>query len=88
MEFYYAELNEQKICTGIKQVASEMTEINIVPIDTYDISLLGQRYNNGTWDSVEISPEPLLVTLTETEQAILDTAINIEYLVSITELKI
>ena len=49
-----------------------------------NLNVLGKRYVDGEWVEVPI-PEP---PLSETEQAILDTAINVDYLVCMKELEI
>lgn len=49
-----------------------------------NVDRLGKKYENGEWVEVPI-PEP---PISETEQAILDTAINIDYLVCMKELEI
>ena len=54
----YAQINEENICTVISDTESaEAVKPNLIPIDTYDVSLLGKRYNNGIWEDVE-QPEP------------------------------
>lgn len=85
--FYHAEINKDSICFAVGASPNKVLGDNIVELQTYNESLLGQRYNNGTWEPVEI-PELPPTPLTETEQAILDTAVNVEYLVTINELKI
>lgn len=56
----YAQINEENICTVISDTGSaEAVRPNLIPIDTYDTSLLGKRYNNGIWEAVpELEPEP------------------------------
>ena len=54
----YAQINEENICTVISDTGSaEAVRPNLIPIDTYDTSLLGKRYNNGIWEAVP-EPEP------------------------------
>ena len=57
----YAQINEENICTVISDTGSaEAVRPNLIPIDTYDTSLLGKRYNNGIWEVVpELEPEPI-----------------------------
>ena len=57
----YAQINEENICTVISDTGSaEAVRPNLIPIDTYDTSLLGKRYNNGIWEAVpELEPEPI-----------------------------
>ena len=75
----YAVLNEANICVAMssrKDVYDNFAETNV--------DRLGKKYENGEWIEVPI-PEP---PLSETEQAILDTAINVDYLVCMKELEI
>lgn len=54
----YAQINEENICTVISNMGNyEVSKLNLIPIDTFDTSLLGKRYNNGVWEEVE-QPEP------------------------------
>lgn len=54
----YAQINEENICTVISDMGNyEVSKRNLIPIDTFDTSLLGKRYNNGVWEEVE-QPEP------------------------------
>ncbi|WP_418206027.1 hypothetical protein [Anaerotignum faecicola] len=74
----YAVLNEANICVAMssrKDVYDNFVETNL--------NVLGKRYVDGDWMDVQSEP-----TLTETEQAILDTAINVDYLVCMKELEI
>ena len=75
----YAVLNEANICVAMssrKDVYDNFVETNV--------DRLGKKYENGEWIEVPI-PEP---PLSETEQAVLDTAINVDYLVCMKELEI
>ena len=75
----YAVLNEANICVAMssrKDVYDNFVETNV--------DRLGKKYENGEWIEVPI-PEP---PLSETEQAILDTTINVDYLVCMKELEI
>ena len=74
----YAVLDEANICVAMssrKDVYDNFVETNL--------NVLGKRYVDGDWMDVQSEP-----TLTETEQAILETAINVDYLVCMKELEI
>ncbi|MCQ4935044.1 hypothetical protein [Anaerotignum propionicum] len=64
--FNYAQLNEENICIGISQLSGEVNVPNMILLDSYDISLLGKKYNNDQWEDIE-HPEQLLEP-TETER--------------------
>ena len=75
----YAILNEKNICVMLSSTKDGYTNF----VET-NLNVLGKRYVDGEWVEVPI-PEP---PLSETEQAILDTAINVDYLVCMKELEI
>ena len=63
--FYYAEINESNVCIAILDTPTEITDNpKMILTDTYDMSILGKKYNNGVWETVETSTE---YTPTETE---------------------
>ena len=75
----YAILNEENVCVILSSTKDGYTNF----VET-NLNVLGKRYVDGEW--VEFpTPEP---PLSETEQAILDTAINVDYLVCMKELEI
>ncbi len=48
--FYYAQIDEGSICIGVSQLSGVVTADNMILLETYDVSLLGKRYNNGAWE--------------------------------------
>lgn len=81
---FYAQMNENNICTAISNLAGEVQDIRLIPIGFMDVELIGKKYENGEWVEVPMQEPPL----SETEQAILGTAINVDYLVCMKELEI
>jgi len=57
MSFYYAQINEAGICFAVSELAGEVIADNMVQLESYDTSLLGKRYVNGTWLEVETETE-------------------------------
>jgi len=55
--FYYAQLDENNICIGVSQLSGEVSETNMILLERYDMSLIGKKYNNGTWEDMP-TPEP------------------------------
>ena len=49
----YAQLNDEKICIGISDLSGEVVADNMINIDEFDTTLLGKKYNNGSWETVE-----------------------------------
>lgn len=57
MAYIYAELDENNICKVVSDLSNKVDKPTMIPLETYDTSLLGKRYNNGEWYEVE-QPEP------------------------------
>ena len=74
----YAILNEKNICVMLSSTKDGYTNF----VET-NLDVLGRQYIDGKWVDVQSEPQ-----LTETEQAILDTAIDVDYLVCVKELEI
>lgn len=83
---YYAVINESMICSEIQGLKEENSRENYILLDTEDFSVLGKKFNNGTWEEVE-QPEPAPEPLSPTEQAIMQMAINTEYMAAMMEIR-
>lgn len=56
---YFAEINEEKICTSILQSNGMKPSETMIAINTFDTSFLGKKYENEEWVDVEpTEPEP------------------------------
>lgn len=57
--FYYAQLDAEHFCVGLSQLSGEVIAEDMIRIDTYDINLLGLKYDveAGEWTD-ERRPEP------------------------------
>ena len=65
VHFYYAQIDENNICVSVLDTPVEIIDNEkMILTDTYDLSVLGKKYNNGVWETVETSTE---YTPTETE---------------------
>lgn len=49
MSFYYAQINEENICCGVSELATEMNHSNLISIDGMDTSILGKIWNGSEW---------------------------------------
>lgn len=58
MIFYYAQVNEEKICFSVSQLAGEVMREDMIRLEDYDVSLLGKRWDGENWlDVNEEEPE-------------------------------
>jgi hypothetical protein len=58
MSFYYAQINEENICTAVSELAGDMSSHdNLIPISSVDSSLLGKRWTGSGWEEVPL-PTP------------------------------
>jgi len=64
---YFAELNEEKICKNLLQTSGEVDMTNMVEIDSFDISVLGKRWDGENWNEVPVEVETEAQETTETE---------------------
>lgn len=77
MAYIYAELDENNICYAVSQLSGEVIADTMIPLETYDISLLGKQYDNGEWLEVEQpEPEPEPSQLDRIESVVNDIAKN------------
>ncbi len=73
----YAQLNEENICVGVSELSGEVEGDNMVLLDNYDISLLGKKYNNESWEEIEKDP-PKEVEPEPTNRDIMERIENLE----------
>ena len=92
---YYAQLDENDICFTVMDSGGKLqTSDKIIRLESYDLSLLGKRYNNGVWENVEqleSEAEPEITQLdrieailNEDKNEIIETAID-EYTLELIE---
>lgn len=53
---YLAELNDDNLCVGIKQVGAFIDDGKHVEIDNLDSSFLWKKYENGEWTVERFEP--------------------------------
>jgi hypothetical protein len=61
--FFYAQLDDNSICTCIAALHSKVDKSNLVEIESYDSSILGKRFENGIFIEIPKSKEQLLEEL-------------------------
>lgn len=52
MAYIYAELDENNICCAVSDLSGEVIADTMIPLETYDTSLLGMKYVDGVWEEV------------------------------------
>jgi len=73
--YYYAQLNEEQICSAISDLSGQVIEENMIELATYDVTILGKKYENGEWVEVEQptpEPETPVTTNEEIKQLLLE----------------
>lgn len=73
--YVYAQINEDNICIAVSQLSGLVDSPNMIKLNTYDLSILGRKYNNGVWEEVpqpEPKSEPTINTLAETQLTIME----------------
>ena len=78
-KYCYAQIDENNICVSVSELSGSVNYENMIALDTYDISLLGKKYNNDNWEEVEPEPtqldrieEQLKLTYTEAQEQAVD----------------
>lgn len=65
---YYAQIDADGICYAVTQTAEPVKQGDMIEIDSYDVSLLGKRYNAETEDFEPVPErEPVIPEPTEQE---------------------
>lgn len=57
----YAQINDENICIAVSNLSGKVLADNLIPLEVFDTSILGKKYNNGVWEDVpqpEPEPEP------------------------------
>ncbi|NLK36923.1 MAG: hypothetical protein GX299_02420 [Epulopiscium sp.] len=73
---FYAQLNEANICIGISDLWQEVENPLLVPLEDWDITLLGKKYQAGSWEDLPSAEN--MSTFLSTEEIIMQTLADIE----------
>lgn len=70
---YYAQINDDNICFAVTELSDVVERPDIIQIDSYDVALLGRRWNGEAWEDVpqpdpEPIPEPIEDKITRLEE--------------------
>ena len=56
---FYAQLDEENICMAVSRLSGEVEAENLIEIPSFDTSIIGKKYADGTWvEVVQPDPEP------------------------------
>lgn len=77
--YTYALLDVNNICTGFVEISKKIIKAGYLLVEQRDTSLIGKVWNGKSWTDGE---------LTDAQQAALDTAVNVDYLVCLADLGI
>lgn len=87
---FYAQVDEEKICLAVSRLSGAVEAENLIEIPFFDTAIIGKKYVDGTWAEVDnptTDPESSRIDrIEEQEQAILETAVNVDYLVCLEDL--
>lgn len=81
--YRYAQIDENGIVFCDSYLSGIIEAPNLILID-FDFDLTNKKYENGKW--FLYTPEPIKEFLSDNEQAVLDTALNVEYLVCLNDM--
>ena len=73
--YVYAQINEDNICIAVSQLSGLVDLPNMIKLDSYNLNVLGRKYNNGVWEEVpqpEPKSEPTISDLAENQLTIMD----------------
>ena len=63
MDYIYAQLDCNDMCTTVSIHNGELNAENVVRIDEYDEGLLGKKYNRATGEFIELPPIPSIAPI-------------------------
>lgn len=47
----YAEIDGENVCYAVSDMGKiEVTNPKLIPLDFFDTSVIGKKYNNGIWE--------------------------------------
>lgn len=49
MRYYYAQINEGGICTGVTDTHAAISAPQMIPVDSPDPSYIGKRWTGSAW---------------------------------------
>ena len=56
--YVYAQLNDENIVCALLSTSTEMKNANFIELESYDLSVLGKKYNGGVWEEMPVEEIP------------------------------
>ena len=56
--YYYAEIDENNIAFSLLDAPTPSTFEKHIELESYDISVLGKKYNGGVWEEIPVDEVP------------------------------
>lgn len=83
--YRYVQVNEMGEVVSDSFLSSKVTAEGMILIDEY-FDIVNKRYVNGRWE--DYVPGGGVETLTQQEQSMLETVVNVDYLVCLADMEI
>ena len=78
----YAQLNDENICVGVSDLSGKVEADNMILLESFDIDILGKKYNNGEWEKlhqeIEQNSEPTVENINEKITSLEEKIKNLE----------
>jgi hypothetical protein len=49
---YYAQINQDSIAFAVTETAGEISQPDMIPLASFDTSVIGKKWSNGLWDEL------------------------------------
>lgn len=57
--YFYAEINENNTCYSLLDTPTTIEAENMIEVESYDMSFIGKKYENGIWKATEKAVEEI-----------------------------
>lgn len=78
MSFIYAQIDENNICCAVSNLSGEIFDTHLIPIQTFDTTLIGKKFENNQWVKVPKSEMEETITPESTQLDRIEAAINMK----------
>lgn len=78
MSFIYAQIDENNICCAVSNLSGEIFDTHLIPIQTFDTTMIGKKFSDGHWLEVPKSEMGETITPEPTQLDRIEAAINMK----------